>query len=68
MPPKVKLYPHPDAEGRVGIPVAGEWYSAEDARRLVGQGIATRTAPARPRSKPKAATIAKAPAVPAKEG
>jgi len=38
-----RIYPHPDA--RTGIPVEGEIYSAEDAKRLIGQGIATRRPP-----------------------
>jgi hypothetical protein len=38
-----RLYPNPDAEGRVGIPRKdGELFEAEDAERLIGQGIAIR--------------------------
>jgi len=40
---RVRLYPHPGAEGRVGIPVDGELFDEEDAERLIGQGIARRT-------------------------
>lgn len=53
MPAKlVKLYPHPDR--RDGIPREGEWFTAEDARRLVGNGSAVRQAPPPKRSKPAA--------------
>lgn len=38
-----RLYPDPSAEGRVGIPREGELFEAEDAERLIGQGIATRS-------------------------
>jgi hypothetical protein len=38
-----RLYPDPSAEGRVGIPRDGELFETEDAERLVGQGIATRS-------------------------
>lgn len=50
---KVRLYADPSAEGRVGIPKDGELYEAEDAARLVGQGIAKRASPKRKhKSKP----------------
>lgn len=65
---KVRLYADPAATGRVGIPVDGELFDAEDAKRLVGQGIATRTRPGKA-SKP--ATVKRSaakPASPAKEG
>lgn len=72
----VKLYPHPDLVARGGIPVAGEYFSAEDARRLVGQGLATRQAPSPiPHfagggrvSKPATTKRSKTPARPVKEG
>ena len=38
-----RLYPDPSAEGRVGIPRDGELFEAEDAERLIGMGIATRS-------------------------
>lgn len=60
----VKLYPHPDLAARGGIPLAGEYFSAEDAKRLVGQGLATRQAP----SKPTTTKRSKTPARPVKEG
>lgn len=41
-----RIYPNPDAEGRVGIPVDGEIYSKDDASRLIGQGIARGSKPA----------------------
>lgn len=61
----VKLYPHPDLVARGGIPVAGEYFSAEDARRLVGQGLATRQAPSKT---PTTTKRSKTPARPVKEG
>jgi hypothetical protein len=41
----IRLYPDPSAVGRVGIPREGELYEREDAERLIGQGIATRSRP-----------------------
>ena len=51
---KVRLYANPDAPiGTVGIPKDGEYFDAEDARRMVGQGLAVRRAAKRKRkSKP----------------
>lgn len=49
---RVRLYPHPSAEGRVGIPVDGELFDEEDAERLIGQGIARRSPPKAKRHKP----------------
>jgi hypothetical protein len=46
----IRLYPDPEAEGRVGIPRKdGELFEREDAERLIGQGIATRSKPERAR-------------------
>jgi hypothetical protein len=39
----IRLYPDPSADGRVGIPRKGELFEREDAERLIGQGIATRS-------------------------
>lgn len=39
----IRLYPDPSAEGRVGIPREGELFEREDAERLIGQGIASRS-------------------------
>ena len=59
---KIRLYPDPGAEGRVGIGIDGELFEPEDAARLIGQGIATRNSGKR---RPKKS---KKPAPPAKEG
>jgi hypothetical protein len=66
----VKLYPHPDLADRGGIPIAGEYFSSEDAKRLVGQGLAVRTPPSKPEASKRAtaAKRSKTPARPAKEG
>lgn len=57
-----KLYPPDDPEtaAKVGIPRQGERFTEDDARRLVGAGLARRKAPAKPKTK--------APAKPAVEG
>lgn len=60
----VRLYRHPDAGNTVGIPIDGELYEADAAKRLIGQGIATREAPPRLKRKPKTTP----PAEPAAEG
>lgn len=39
----IRLYPDPSADGRVGIPREGELFEREDAERLIGMGIATRS-------------------------
>lgn len=62
--PNVKLYRTPDSTG-VGIPAEGEFFSAEDAKRLVGQGLASRSKPSKPAATPKRS---KTPARPVKEG
>ena len=51
----VRIYANPGAEGRVGIGVEGEIFEAEDAWRLIGMGIATRTRPGSRRKRRKAA-------------
>lgn len=39
----VRLFPPADPDAKVGIPVAGELYDPDDAARLVGAGLASRT-------------------------
>lgn len=48
----VKIYPPADPvlAGKVGIPVAGEWFDRPDADRLVGAGLAARGAPSGPKT------------------
>ena len=41
----MRVYPDPSADGRVGIPREGEVYETEDAERLIGMGIVTRSKP-----------------------
>lgn len=60
----IRLYPHPDLADRGGIPAAGEFYTAEDARRLVGAGLAVRQAPRAVAS----SSTRRTPARPVKEG
>lgn len=60
-----RIYPHPDLGDKAGIPVAGEIYTEEDAKRLVGAGLAVRRPPAKTAPRPKRS---KTPAPPVKEG
>lgn len=60
----VRLYPHPDNAARGGIPIDGELFTEEDARRLVGNGTAVRRRPT-PASPVKRS---RKPAAPAREG
>ena len=70
---RVRLYPphDPETAAKVGIPRSGELYSADDARRLVGGGLAARRPrpPAEaPRSRGRGSAERKPVVKPAREG